>query len=127
MTIEFDQHRGQTVGSLIRLSGRVLGMNLSVEVVERIPPRRKVWQTVGSPRLLVIGHYRMGFEIASQGKRSLLHVFIDYSLPPSGVSRCLGWLFGGFYAKWCVGQMVRDTAEYFRQHSTDEVVRAVWS
>jgi hypothetical protein len=129
MKIEFDQDHGQAVGSLIRLSGRVLGITLSVEevVVERTPPRQKVWETIGSPRLLVIGHYRMGFDIVPQGERSLLRVFISYALPPSGVARWLGWLFGGFYAKWCVGQMVRDTAEHFRHQSTGEVGRAAWS
>src|SRR5581483_10050755 len=92
MKIEFDEDHGQAVGSRIRLSGRVLGMNLSVEevVVERTPPRRKSWETVGSPRLLVIGHYRMGFDIAPQGEGSLLCVFIEYALPPSGLTRWLG-------------------------------------
>ena len=39
-----DEGRGQKVGSRIRLSGRVFGVELSVEeiVVERDPPRRKV-------------------------------------------------------------------------------------
>ena len=62
---QIDEGRGHKVGSRIRLSGRVFGVELSVEeiVVERDPPRRKVWETTGAPRLLVIGHYRMGFEI----------------------------------------------------------------
>lgn len=30
-------------------------------MVERQPPWRTVWETVGTPRLLVIGGYRMGF------------------------------------------------------------------
>ena len=62
-----DEGRGQKLGSRIRLSGRVFGVELSVEeiVVERDPPRRKVWETTGAPRLLVIGHYRMGFELSA--------------------------------------------------------------
>ena len=62
METEIDAGRGQTVGSRIRLSGRVFGVELSVEetVTERNPPRRKVWETTGAPKLLVIGHYRMG-------------------------------------------------------------------
>ena len=124
ITTEFDEGHGQVVGSRIRLSGQVLGMNLSVEevVVERTPPLRKSWETAGSPKLLVIGHYRMGFEIASQGERSLLRVFIDYALPPSGLERCLGWIFGGFYARWCVRQMVFDAARQFEQNKLPDVV-----
>lgn len=56
MRIESDVGRGRSVGSKIRLSGRVLGLSLFVEeiVTERTVPRRKVWETIGRPRLLVI-------------------------------------------------------------------------
>ena len=79
METEINAGRGQAVGSRIRLSGRVFGVELSVEemVVARTPPRRKVWATTGAPKLLVIGHYRMGFELAPGGKGSLLRVFIE--------------------------------------------------
>jgi hypothetical protein len=115
MQTELDAGRGQTVGSRIRLSGSVFGLALSVEevVTERIPPTRKVWETTGSPRLLVIEHYRMGFEITSQKSGSLLRVYIDYALPEDLLMRWLGFLLGPYYARWCTQQMVRDTAEQF--------------
>ncbi|MDP2604541.1 MAG: SRPBCC family protein [Deltaproteobacteria bacterium] len=115
MQTELDAGRGQTVGLRIRLSGRVFGIELSVEeiVTERIPPKRKVWETIGSSRLLVIGHYRMGFEITSQENGSLLRVFIDYALPEDLPARWLGFLLGRYYARWCTQQMVRDTAKHF--------------
>lgn len=115
MKIESDQGKGQAVGSKIRLSGRVLGIDLLVEevVTERTAPRRKVWETIGQPRLLVIGHYRMGFEIAPRDGGSLLRVFIDYSLPEKGIARWLGILFGKFYARWCTKQMATDAAKHF--------------
>src|SRR5215475_8910931 len=82
MRIEFDDGRGKRIGSRIRLSGKVGGLELSVEeiVTERNAPHRKSWETVGRLKLLVIGHYRMGFEIASEDKGSLLRVYIDYDL-----------------------------------------------
>ena len=96
MAIELDAGRGQSVGSRIRLSGRVFGLELSLEeiVTERVPPQRKVWETTGSPKLLVIAHYRMGFEIASQENGSLPRVYIYYALPEDVPARWLGWLFG---------------------------------
>jgi hypothetical protein len=71
METKLDASRGQAVGSRIGMSGRVLGIDLEVEevVTERNPPRRKVWETTGAPKLLVIDHYRMGFEIVPEGKR----------------------------------------------------------
>ena len=115
MQVEFDEGRGRKVGSRIRLAGRILGVGLSVEeiVTERNPPQRKVWETMGSPKLLVIGDYRMGFELTPRGKDSLLRVFIQYALPPTAPARWLGRLFGGYYAKWCTRRMVDDAVNHF--------------
>ena len=115
METEIDEGRGQTVGSRIRLSGRVFGVELSVEeiVVERDPPRRKVWETTGAPKLLVIGHYRMGFQLSAQGTGSMLRVFIEYALPERAPARWLGRLFGRYYARWCTQQMVDDAVNHF--------------
>ncbi len=115
MKVEVDAGRGQKVGSRIRLAGRVLGIDLSVDevVTERNPPSRKVWETTGSPRLLVIGHYRMGFELSPQGSESVLRVFIDYALPKTAAAHWLGRLFGRYYARWCTQQMVDGTVRHF--------------
>ena len=112
---QFDEARGRKVGSRIRLSGRVFGVELSVEeiVVERDPPRRKVWETTGAPRLLVIGHYCMGFELSAYEGGSLLGVFIEYAQPARAPPRWLGRLFGPYYARWCTRQMVEDTVKHF--------------
>jgi hypothetical protein len=115
MNIEFDRGRGQEVGSRIRLSGRVLGIPLSVDefVTERNPAYWKVWETTGVPKLVVIGPYRMGFQITSQIDGSLLRVFIDYALPDAVPKRWLGYIFGSYYAKWCTRQMVDETRKHF--------------
>lgn len=115
MVLEMDNSNGRSVGSRIRLSGRVLGIRLCVNeiVTERNPPRRKVWETTRRPRLLVIGDYRMGFEIYPTERCCSLKVFIDYSLPRTFVGRCLGQIFGRFYARWCTQRMVKDAALHF--------------
>ena len=115
MDIEVDERHGQQVGSRIRVAGSALGISLAVDetVIERDPPRRKVWETTGVPRLLVIGPYRMGFEITPTGDAAQLRVFIDYSLPERSLSRWLGYLFAGNYAKWCTRRMVDDAAKSF--------------
>jgi hypothetical protein len=112
MTYEFDQGRGQEVGSHIKMGGAAFGLSLFVDevVTERDPPRRKVWKTVGAPRLFIIGAYEMGFQIGAAPQGSMLRVWIAYTLPPSLIGRVLGWLFAGVYARWCVGRMVKDAA-----------------
>lgn len=115
MKIDLDDGSGRRIGSRIRLSGRLFGIDLYVEtrVIERDPPVRKVWETVVEPRLLVIGRYQMGFESTVAEGGCQLRVFIWYDDPQVGVSRLLGRLFGAAYARWCVRQMVEDAISHF--------------
>lgn len=109
MTYVLDEARGQAVGSHIKMSGSAFGMKLSLDevVVERVPPRRKVWRTVGEPALIVIGSYEMGFEVTPMREGASLRVWIDYDLPRTWPVRAFSVL-ATFYARWCVRQMVRD-------------------
>lgn len=110
-----DAQEGRSVGSHIVLRGRVLGAELFVEevVTTREPPARKTWETIGTPRLLVMGPYRISFELSGSPSASTLRVGIDYELPARGIARVLGSLFGAIYARWCTRQMVRDAAGHF--------------
>ena len=111
-----DDQRGRAVGSHIVLRGRVFGIRLHLDevVISRHPPLRKAWETVGEPRLLVIGAYRMGFALSKGASgQSQLTVHIDYELPQRGLPSLLGRLFGRMYAKWCTRQMVVDAQHSF--------------
>ena len=112
MTIETDDAAGRAVGSRVRMRGRVLGVKLALTqvVTEREPPRRKAWQTIDE-RLLVIGNYRLGFELVPEGVGTRARIFIDYALPER---RWLGRLFGRIYARWCIRQMAADAARRFK-------------
>jgi hypothetical protein len=125
MSIELDEARGSRIGSKIRLAGRVLGVELSVEevVMEREPPFRKSWETVGTPRLLVVERYRMGFDIVPRAQASLVRVFIDYDLPQRGLARWCGELFGDYYARWCTRQMLSDAVARFAVAKDERVER----
>jgi hypothetical protein len=117
MDVSVDEGRGQKVGSHIRLSGAAFGITLFLDeiVTRHEPPHIKTWETVGDLRLLVIGHYGMGIEIAPGGSGTSMRVFIDYEMPDKNV--WLGRLFGGMYAKWCVAQMINGAREYFKGKS----------
>ena len=119
MSVELDELKGQAVGSHIRLSGRVFGASLYLDevVTRRDPPTNKVWETVGAPRLLVIGAYSMGVQITPERGGTRLRVFIDYRLPDGPVTYWLGWLFGGLYARWCVDQMLSGVVKQLVPHA----------
>ena len=115
MTYTFDEAKGRGVGSVIKMGGAMLGLRLSVEevVIEHTPPHRKVWETRGHPHLLVIGAYRMGFEIGVARTGQSLRVFIDYNYLRSVVGRVLAFFFARMYARWCVSRMAGDAARRF--------------
>src|SRR5579859_6251113 len=115
MTYAFDEAKGRATGSVIKMGGAMLGLKLSVEevVTEHAPPRRKVWETKGQPHILIIGRYRMGFEITPTGEASALRVFIDYNLPERLGGRVLGGLLAPLYARWCVRRMAGDAKQHF--------------
>ena len=115
MFYEFDAGRGRSVGSIIRMGGNFLWLNLFVEevVTEHDRPRRKSWETRGVPRLIIIGAYRMGFGIEKAGAVSRLRVFIDYDHPKGLIGRALGALFAPMYARWCVQRMANDARAAF--------------
>jgi len=114
MSVMIDSRRGQAVGSHITMSGRAFGLRIFLDevVTSHEPPHRKTWETVGAPKLVVVGRYGMGFDIRERGDVSSLRVWIDYDLPPQ---RWLGRLFGSAYAKWCVSQMINDTRDHFEE------------
>lgn len=115
MTYDLDAGRGMVVGSHIKMGGSAFGLTLFVDevVIERDPPCRKRWRTVGVPRLLIIGGYEMGFELDPQPGGSRLRVWIEYALPRPFFARLLGLVFAGFYARWCVSRMVADASAAF--------------
>ena len=115
METVLDGQGGRAIGSHIVVRGRAFGLRLALEevVTSRLPPLTKTWETVGEPRLLVIGPYRMGFTLTPAGAGVDLLVAIDYGLPPKGIPWLLGRLLGRLYATWCTRRMVRDAQHAF--------------
>lgn len=115
MATATDARGGREVGSKITMSGSMMGVKLALEevITGRHPPHRKVWETIGTPRLLVIAQYRMGFEVMPAGAACVVRVFIDYSLPATLPGSLLGRCFAGLYARWCVRRMADDAAGHF--------------
>ncbi len=113
MQTSVDDQHGRAVGSHIRMAGRVLGKHLTLDEVVTVedPPRRKAWETVGEPDLLVVGNYAMAVTVEPLAGASRVTVGIDYDLPRR--RRWLGRLLGGWYARWCVGQMTKGVQREF--------------
>ena len=123
MTYNFDAGKGRAVGSVIRMGGHFLGLSMVVvEVVtERTPPASKTWETRGPQRLLIIESYVMGFETRRVTQGTGARVYIDYRLPSGLTVRWLGFLFAGFYARWCVSRILDDAQRHFQTGAKPQV------
>lgn len=117
MQYDVDPGKGQAVGSIVKMRGKVLGMELFVEeiITEWHPPWRKSWQTLGRPKLLVIDSYHMDFVIRpiSEGSRVIVKIQYSYSLSPVG--SWLGGVPAKAYARWCVLKMTSEAGNHFPQ------------
>ena len=115
MPINVDADGGNEVGSKISMQGRIMGIPRSLKevITERQVPVREIWKTIGTPKLLIMAHYRMGFDVAPRGESSMVRVFIDYSLPTTAPKSWFGRLLGGGYARWCTKQTADNAARYF--------------
>lgn len=103
MITQVDSDGGRVVGSKISMSGSVFGIPLALDEVisERQVPYKKIWTTIGNPKLVVISHYQMGFELTPEGESTRLRIFVDYSLPATTIGHWIGLMLAGVYAKWC--------------------------
>lgn len=125
MNYEFDEGKGQRLGSHVRLLGSFLGLELTIDeqVIDRVPERSKAWQTVGNPHVFILAEYRMGFSLQQLPRGCRVTAFIDYRLPARGFQRLLGRMAGGIYARWCVNNVIEQAAAHFG-NATDVAVRA---
>jgi|SRR4030095_13419528 Polyketide cyclase / dehydrase and lipid transport len=123
MSVGVDEKKGKALGSHIRLSGRIFGISLYLDevVIRRDPPALKVWETVGAPRLLIIGAYTMGVQISPEAGGSRVRVFLDYQLPEGWAGYWLGLVFAQFYSRWCVDEMLNGVV---RHHTTSHSAAA---
>jgi uncharacterized membrane protein len=104
-----DQPTG--LGARYRYSGTMMGLSIdfSESVTKYLPPREKVWRTLGEPRLLIIASYEMRVVVDALSKASArLTVSIVYELPGSAFWRIVGLLLARPYSRWCLRRMLQD-------------------
>ena len=114
-----DQPTG--LAATYRYSGSVMGLSIdfSESVTKYVPPREKVWRTIGAPRLVIIASYEMRVAVDPLSPASSrLTISIVYELPRSGFWRIVGLVLARSYSRWCLLRMCRDTKRVLEATST---------
>jgi hypothetical protein len=99
------------LGATYRYSGTVMGLSIDFSefVTKYLPPREKVWRTIGEPRLLIIALYEMRVAIERLSPTSArLTISIVYELPSSAFRRIVALLLDRPYSRWCLRRMLQD-------------------
>ncbi len=95
------------VSATYRYRGRVLFLpiDFSETVIEWVETKRKIWKTIGTPKLIILGNYEMGFELEQTQEGTKAHLWIDYEIPRPWFGRILGMLLADWYSRWCLRMM----------------------
>lgn len=99
------------VGATYRSRGRVLGLpiDFTTAVTVWVSGREKIWRTVGTPRLIVLGDFQMRFSLtACEDDGTNLVLAIDYNVPARFPGRHLGRVLAAPYVRWCLRRMACD-------------------
>jgi hypothetical protein len=98
-------------GAKYRWFGKMMGLPLdfTVEVTKWIKNEEKTWETIGAPKMIILGWYRMRLMTEPDnagGTRTWLE--IEYTPPEGLFYRFLSAVFAPIYARWCVSKMLTD-------------------
>jgi hypothetical protein len=101
-------HRG--LNSQYRWTGSMMGivMDFTVIVTRWTPGKEKVWETIGTTKLLIYSWYKMHLVLEPQKTATNVTLSITYERPKTFWSRLISILFADIYCAWCLRQMLRD-------------------
>ncbi len=93
-----------------RYIGKVMGMTIdfTVVVTRWIQNMEKIWETIGHPKVIVIGWFRMFLKLTPKNGNTSVELGISYEKPKSFFGKILCFFFGSWYAKWCLKNMLND-------------------
>ena len=100
-----------------RWYGKVMGIKLdfTVKVPRWIEGKEKIWETIGQPKMIILHWYKMHLILTPKTNGTLAQLSIEYTLPVTLFFRLISFLLAPIYARWCVGNMLEDTQEYFEK------------
>lgn len=99
-----------------RWTGKVLWRKLdfTVEVTKWIRGKEKVWETIGTPQLVIYSWFRMNLKVEPNTNESIAHLSISYEKPKGCFNKILCLLLGDWYCKWCLKNMLNDAEKKIR-------------
>jgi hypothetical protein len=119
LTLEVLSKNKTGLGATYRWYGQVMGMamDFSEEVTEWVKNKRRVWETTGKPKLIIMNGYKMWFEVEPVKNKTRITFGITYDLPRDLRGKILGAISAKWYSKWCLKSMTQDAKTALEQDS----------
>ncbi len=97
-------------GASYRWKGKVMGMTIdfTMVVTKWIKDIERVWETIGEPKVIVIGKYSMFLKLAPADGSTMTTLGISYEKPKDFFGKVLEFFLGKWYCNWCLNNMLHD-------------------
>ena len=119
LTLEQLEGPSKGVGATFHWTGKVMGMPIDITetVTKWIENKEKVWETIGSPKIIILGWYRMSLKTEPAKEGTLASLQIEYTQPNGWFYKILSFFFAGWYSRWCLNNMLNDTKKEFEKRT----------
>lgn len=99
------------LNSKFRWFGKIMGlrMDFTVVVTTWIKDSEKVWETIGTAKMIILSWYRMRLFLSPEGTNTLTELSIDYTLPKNIFFKVIAFFLAPWYANWCLDNMLQDS------------------
>lgn len=110
LKLEFLTENHSGLSSRYRWTGKMMGMRMdfTVEVTKWIPGEEKIWETIGTPKLIIYSWYRMRLLIKPKAEGAQAELSISYERPKRFFNKLLSFVFADWYCRWCLKKMLND-------------------
>lgn len=123
LDVTFLTEKKKGLGTKYRWTGKMMGikMDFTVEVTKWITGVGKIWETIGTPRLIIYSWYRMALKLSPKGDGTEATMSIAYEKPNGFFNKILCFLFADWYCRWCLKNMLGDCKRLLETQSMELV------
>jgi hypothetical protein len=91
--------------------GKMMGfkMDFTVIVTKWIKDKEKIWETVGTAKMIILKWYQMRLVISPEGQNTKAELSIAYTKPDNIFFRFIAFFLAPWYANWCLKNMLYDS------------------
>ena len=84
-------------------------MDFTVVVTKWIKDKEKVWETIGTAKMIIMDRYQMRLVISPEGGNTKAELSIAYTKPKNIFFKVIAFFFAQLYANWCLSNMLQDS------------------